>query len=203
MAKLRDLAHRVQLGPSTASIVAAAKARGIPSRRLNAGSLVQLGQGAKQRRILTAETDRTGAIAELIAQDKDLTRTLLRNVGVPVPEGRPVADAEDAWEAAQEIGAPVVVKPRFGNQGRGVATNLTTREQVMAAYDTPARRGTRSSSSGSPPATTTACWSSATASSPPRAASRRRSSATAVGRSPSWSRRSTATPGAATIMRRR
>ena len=141
VAKLRDLAHRVQLGPSTASIVAAAKARGIPSRRLNSGSLVQLGQGAKQRRILTAETDRTGAIAELIAQDKDLTRTLLRAVGVPVPEGRPVADAEDAWEAAREIDAPVVVKPRFGNQGRGVATNLTTCEQVMAAFDNAREEG--------------------------------------------------------------
>ena len=30
---------------------------------------------------------------------------------------------------------PVVVKPQDGNQGRGVATNLTTREQVVAAYD--------------------------------------------------------------------
>jgi len=132
--KLRELAHEVQLGPSTASIVNAAKARNIPSRRLNSGSLVQLGYGAKQRRILTAETDRTGAIAESIAQDKDLTRSLLRTVGVPVPDGRPVRDAEDAWAAAQEIGAAVVVKPRFGNQGRGVATNLTTREQVEAAF---------------------------------------------------------------------
>ena len=132
--RLRDLAHRVQLGPSTAAIVAAAKARGIPFRRLNSGSLVQFGQGARQRRILTAETDRTSAIAESIAQDKDLTRSLLRAVGVPVPEGRPVVDAEDAWAAAREIGVPVVVKPRYGNQGRGVATDLTTREQVMAAF---------------------------------------------------------------------
>ncbi|WP_422929606.1 cyanophycin synthetase [Singulisphaera sp. PoT] len=132
--KLRDLAHQVALGPSTASIVNAAKARNIPSRRMNTGSLVQLGYGNKQRRILTAETDRTGAIAESIAQDKDLTRSLLRAVGVPVPDGRPVRDAEDAWEAAQEIGAAVVVKPRFGNQGRGVATNLTTREQVEKAF---------------------------------------------------------------------
>ncbi len=132
--KLRNLAHEVQLGPSTASIVAAAKARNIPSRRLNSGSLVQLGFGSKQRRILTAETDRTGAIAESIAQDKDLTRSLLRAVGVPVPDGRPVRDAQDAWEAAREINAPVVVKPRFGNQGRGVATNLVTREQVETAF---------------------------------------------------------------------
>ena len=55
---------------------------------------------------------------------------LLLAVGVPVPEGRPVADADDAWAAAQEIGPPVVVKPRDANHGRGVATNLTTREQV-------------------------------------------------------------------------
>lgn len=64
----------------------------------------------------------------------DLTRGLLRYAGVPVPEGRPVSDADDAWEAAREIVAAVVVKPQFGNQGRGVATNLTTREQITAAY---------------------------------------------------------------------
>ncbi|MBX7169249.1 MAG: cyanophycin synthetase [Pirellulales bacterium] len=127
-------AHDICLGPSTASIVRAAEKRGIPARRMNSGSLVQLGYGARQHRICTAETDRTGAIAESIAQDKELTRTLLTQVGVPVPKGRPVTDAEDAWEAAQEIGVPVVVKPQYGNQGRGVITNLTTREQVMAAF---------------------------------------------------------------------
>ncbi len=84
--------------------------------------------------MLTAETDRTSAIAESIAQDKDLTRTLLRSVGVPVPDGRAVESPEDAWEAAEEVGLPVVVKPRYGNQGRGVTTNLRTREQVVAAY---------------------------------------------------------------------
>src|SRR5262249_22824135 len=84
--------------------------------------------------ICTAETDRTSAIAETVAQDKELTRTLLRSVGVPVPEGRPVEDAEDAWRAAEELGLPVVVKPRYGNHGRGVATNLITREQVERAY---------------------------------------------------------------------
>jgi cyanophycin synthetase len=132
--KLRDLLHKERLGPSTAAIVRAAVARGIPYRRLNSESLVLLGHGARQRRILAAETDRTGAIAESIAQDKELTRSLLRQVGVPVPKGRPVKDAEDAWAAAQEIGGPVVVKPQFGSQGRGVATNLSTREQVEAAY---------------------------------------------------------------------
>ena len=134
LARLRKLAQEVGLGPSTAAIVDAAQARGIPTRRLAPSSLVQLGHGAAQRRIWTAETDRTSAIAESIAQDKDLTRTLLQSIGVPVPEGRPVDDADDAWDAAEEIGAPVVVKPQDGNHGRGVATNLTTREQVLAAF---------------------------------------------------------------------
>ncbi|MHB1422096.1 MAG: cyanophycin synthetase [Gemmataceae bacterium] len=131
---LRDLANDVRLGPSTAAIVRAARQRGIPVRRLSSGSLVQLGHGFRQRRICTAETDATSAIAETIAQDKQLTRALLNAVGVPVPEGRPVADADDAWKAAQEIGLPVVVKPQYGNHGRGVATNLNTREQVVTAY---------------------------------------------------------------------
>ncbi len=133
--KLRDLAHDVCLGPSTRAMVDAAKLRGIPVRRLTEGSLVQLGWGSKQKRILAAATSQTSAIAEDIVQDKDLTRRLLLEVGLPVPLGRPVRSAEDAWAAANEIGLPVVVKPRDGNQGRGVALNLYTREQVLTAYE--------------------------------------------------------------------
>ena len=133
--KLSDLANDVCLGPSTRAMVDAAVAHGIPFYRLTEGSLVQLGFGSKQRKILAAATSQTSAIAEDIVQDKDLTRRLLQEVGLPVPAGRPVTSAEDAWAAAQEIGLPVVVKPRDGNQGRGVAINLFTREQVMAAYD--------------------------------------------------------------------
>ena len=141
LAKLRSHAQETLLGPSTRAISRAAEARGIPQRRLNLGSLVLLGQGARQRRIWAAESDRTSAVAGAIAQDKDLTRDLLRQIGVPTPEGRSVADADDAWRAAEEIGTPVVVKPRYGNQGRGVATDLRTREQVTRAYEAASREG--------------------------------------------------------------
>jgi cyanophycin synthetase len=73
------------LGPSTAHIVDAATERRIPSIRLTEGNLVQLGYGIAQRRIWTAETDQTSAIAEEIASDKDLTKSLLKSCGVPVP----------------------------------------------------------------------------------------------------------------------
>ncbi len=135
IAALNELDEDIRLGPSTGSIVEAAKARGIPFRRLTEGSLVQFGWGAKQRRIQAAEIDTTGAIAETIAQDKELTKKLLAAAGVPVPEGRPVSSAEDAWAAAQEIGGAVVVKPQDGNQGKGVTVNVSTREAVMAAFD--------------------------------------------------------------------
>jgi len=139
--RLRELAEDAMLGPSTRAIVDAAEARGVPVRRLNAGSLVQLGQGARARRIWTAETDRTSAIAESIAQDKELTKTLLAAAGVPVPRGRIASDAEDAWAAACEIGLPVVVKPRDGNHGRGVATHLIHREEVETAFTRASEEG--------------------------------------------------------------
>src|SRR5690348_7107425 len=134
VSRLRELNEDIRLGPSTGAIVRAAVELGIPYRRLTDGSLVQFGWGSRQRRIQAAETDFTGAVAESIAQDKELTRMLLKAAGVPVPPGRPVSDAEDAWAAACEIGCPVVVKPQDGNQGKGVGVNLTTREQVQAAY---------------------------------------------------------------------
>ena len=132
--QVREKIDDCYFGPSTASIVAAATERGIPHIRLNAGNLVQLGHGARQRRIWTAETEQTSAIAEGIAGDKDLTKTLLKSCGVPVPEGEVVASAEAAWDAAQDIGLPVVVKPTDGNHGRGVTLDLMTREDVEAAY---------------------------------------------------------------------
>ena len=135
LTRLRELDEDVRLGPSTGSIVAAALARGIPYRRLTDGSMVQFGWGSRQKRIQAAETSNTSAIAESIAQDKELTKMLLHAAGVPVPNGRVVTTVEDAWAAAQEIDAPVVIKPRDGNQGKGVAVNISSHEQITLAFN--------------------------------------------------------------------
>lgn len=132
--RLRDTVDDCYLGPSTGAIVTAATDRGIPHIRLNDGNLVQLGHGARQRRIWTAETEKTNAIAENIAGNKDLTKTLLTSCGVPVPEGEIVDGPEAAWVAAQDIGLPVVVKPLDGNHGRGVSIELTNRADIEAAF---------------------------------------------------------------------
>lgn len=132
--QLRELCDKLCLGPSTANIVDAATDRRIPHIRLTEGNLVQLGYGIRQHRIWTAETDRTSAIAESIASDKHMTKSMLQTCGVPVPEGQEVDSPQAAWEAAQDIGLPVVVKPTDANHGRGVFTDLTTREQIEKAY---------------------------------------------------------------------
>ena len=131
---LVDVADTVRLGPSTRAIVRAAVARGIPTRRVGSQSLVQLGEGACRRRIWTAETDATGTIAEAIAQDKEMTRRLLRQVGVPVPQGCAAATVEEACAAAAALGYPVVVKPRDANHGRGISFGVRNEQEVREAF---------------------------------------------------------------------
>ena len=132
--QLVERADEVCVGPSTMLIVRAAEARDIPWRRMSELSLVQLGQGARHRRIWTAETDRTPAISEAISRNKDLTKRLLEAAGVPVPRGRSVTTVSEAWETAQAVGLPVVMKPLDGNHGRGVFLNLSTREAIELAF---------------------------------------------------------------------
>lgn len=133
--RLLEMADEYRLGPSTAAIVAAARACNIPVLRIKPkSSLVQLGYGVYQKRILASETSHTSAIAVDLCQEKPLTNHLLRQVGVPVPAGGVVTSADEAWAMAQEVGLPVVVKPADGNQGKGVSVNLNSEAEVRQAY---------------------------------------------------------------------
>jgi len=128
-------AQRRALGPSTASLVAAAKERGIPWLRLNDYSLVQFGHGRHQKRIQATCTGNTSNIAVELASDKEETNGILRDLGLPVPQQYLVRSAANAKRAAQRMGYPVVIKPLNANHGRGVSINLTTPEQVEEAFD--------------------------------------------------------------------
>ena len=127
-------AQRKELGPSTASLVAAAEEREIPFLRLNKYSLVQFGHGRFQQRIQATITSKTPHIAVEISCDKEDTHNLLRDLGLPVPRQRLVFSERQAVRAARTIGYPVVVKPLDANHGRGVSINLVEDEQVNSAY---------------------------------------------------------------------
>ncbi len=126
--------QRRALGPSTASIVHAAEARGIPWLRLNEQSLIQLGYGCHQQRIQATITGQTSHIAVELASDKEETNRILANLGLPVPRQRLVQSADRAVSAAERIGYPVVTKPYNGNHGRGVSINLATPDEVKAGF---------------------------------------------------------------------
>jgi len=128
-------AQRKELGPSTASLVNAAEEREIPFLRLNKYSLVQFGHGAYQQRIQATITSKTPHIAVEISCDKEDTHNLLRDLGLPVPTQRMIYNQRAAVRSARHIGYPVVLKPLNANHGRGVSINLTSDEQVEAAFD--------------------------------------------------------------------
>ncbi|HEX8116165.1 MAG TPA: acetate--CoA ligase family protein, partial [Pyrinomonadaceae bacterium] len=130
----RRVAARTELGPSTRAIVDAATARGIPWARGNDQSLVRLGYGKHLRLIQAAMTDGTSAIGVEVAGDKDLTKARLARVSIPVPAGEVVRTEEEAVAAMSRVGAPVVVKPLDGRQGKGVSLGLSTPEEVSAAF---------------------------------------------------------------------
>lgn len=67
---------------TTAALLAAARARGIPGRRIARGVL-QLGQGNRQRRLVDTRSDRSGPAADWAAGDRGLLKALLDCVGVP------------------------------------------------------------------------------------------------------------------------
>jgi cyanophycin synthetase len=131
----KRLIAETELGPSTRAIVDAATWRGIPWFRIGTeSSLVQLGYGKNRRFIQAAVCDRTRAIAMEVAGDKDLTKTLLEQVSIPVPRGILAKTWDEAVDALERIGPPVVVKPLDGRQGKGVSLNLTTPEEVAHAF---------------------------------------------------------------------
>jgi cyanophycin synthetase len=127
-------AQRRALGPSTASLVRAAEARGIPWLRLNDQSLVQLGHGRYQQRIQATVTGRTPHIAVELASDKEETNKILATLGLPVPRQELVQSESQAVRAARRIGFPVVTKPYNGNHGRGISIRLMNDEEVAAGY---------------------------------------------------------------------
>jgi len=132
--RFQRLYETVRLGPSTGAIVEEARRRGIPVRRLNSRSLVQLGLSRNLRRIQATVTDRTSSIAVDIAQNKDETKRVLGNIGLPVPRGDAVRAVDDAVDVAEDVGYPVILKPLDASHGRGISARLDDEASLRAAW---------------------------------------------------------------------
>ncbi len=134
VSKLKDIRDSNMLGPTTYSIVKEAYDRDIPYMRLNDYSYIQLGHGKNQRRIEASMTDKTSGIGMEIADDKERTKEILEEAGIPVPRGEAVKNVEDALEVAKYLGYPVAVKPNVGNHGRGISSRVEDSEELKLAF---------------------------------------------------------------------
>lgn len=131
---LKNILRNEEIGPSTASILSEVKRRGIPVTRIGDNSVFQLGYGKYSKIIEATISSNTKAVSVDMACDKLLTKEILRNQCLPVADGDSVNNMDDLIIKAEQIGYPVVLKPRRGNQGRGVFANLKNKEEVISAY---------------------------------------------------------------------
>ncbi len=133
---LRMLWADASLGPSTESLVKEAEARGIPWFQLSARAMIQLGYGVHQKRLQATLSDRTGILAVELACDKEGTKKILRDAGVPVPRGTVIGYLDELEEAIASVGGfPIVIKPLDGNHGRGITIDINSWEAAEEAYD--------------------------------------------------------------------
>lgn len=123
------------VGPSTQSIVNAARRRRIPYRRLDNNSLIMLGQGINQKIVQATMACTTSSIGVDIASDKKETKRILAEAYIPVPEGASAYNIEELKNAVSAIGFPLAIKPVNGNKGKGVTTNIQTEEEAIKAFE--------------------------------------------------------------------
>lgn len=133
--RMREIREEVRFGPSTGSLVEEAVSRGIPYIRLNDQSLVQLGYGVYQKRIQATTTANTNMIAVDIAGNKHATKTLLGDMGVPVPKGFRIRDEEELADTLERVGFPAVIKPLDGNHGKGATVGIRSIDEARVAWE--------------------------------------------------------------------
>jgi GNAT-family acetyltransferase (TIGR03103 family) len=123
------------LNPYARLLTLEARRRGIAVEIVDEpSSMFRLSFGGRSFVCRESLTSMTSAAAMTICDDKALTRRILAGMGLRVPAQCAATDTTVAATFLAEHGA-VVVKPARGEQGRGIAVNLTTIEEVTAAID--------------------------------------------------------------------
>ncbi|MEM9541152.1 MAG: cyanophycin synthetase [Cyanobacteria bacterium P01_E01_bin.42] len=133
---LKELWGNASLGPSTETIITEAEERGIPWMHLSTRALIQLGYGVNQKRIQATLSDYSSILAVELACDKEGTKTVLRDAGIPVPRGTVIRYFDELQDAIEDVGGyPIVIKPLDGNHGRGITIDIQRRQEAEEAYD--------------------------------------------------------------------
>lgn len=131
------------LNPYARIIVDEAYRRGIEVQVDDAeAGLFSLSFGGRRVRCRESLSDLTSAVSMTLCQDKSLTHKVLKNAGLQLPAQQLAGNADDNLAFLEDHGA-VVVKPLDGEQGQGVAVNLTSLEDINRAIESARRIDSR------------------------------------------------------------
>lgn len=121
------------LSPYTTTITDEALRRGIAVHVIDASVPVfELCHGSSTIRCYRSLSDRVGAVTFHLTQNKYLAGCFLRERGFPVPPQELYANFNQALNFLKRH-SPIVVKPCMQWGARGVATNITTQEDLKTA----------------------------------------------------------------------
>ncbi|WP_028694826.1 N-acetylglutaminylglutamine synthetase [Pseudomonas cremoricolorata] len=126
---------QAELNPYARIIVDEAHRRGIEVQVDDASAgLFSLSMGGRRVRCRESLSDLTSAVSMTLCQDKRLTQHALEQAGLHVPVQQLAGSADDNLAFLEDHGA-LVVKPVDGEQGQGVAVNLSTFDELTQAVE--------------------------------------------------------------------
>ncbi|MBC5630185.1 cyanophycin synthetase [Clostridium sp. NSJ-6] len=131
---IKEMLNEELIGPSTLAVCEAAEKHGLPVMKLGSSSFYQIGYGKQGRVIEASITSNTSCIAADISCDKLLTKELLDLQNLPVARGAKVYNVISLLKEADRIGYPLVLKPQYGNKGRGVILDIKNEKELITAY---------------------------------------------------------------------
>lgn len=101
------------------------------------GKFFSLSTGEKTHYFFRSRGDKVSNKAVRLVQDKEKTKTMLAQNGVPVPIGQifSIDGFDKIKQFASGVGYPIVIKPVNGSMGKGVYTNIQDEEELTSSFN--------------------------------------------------------------------
>ena len=132
--ELKEIKSSKGLGVSAQALLKEALVRNIPLIELEDECLFMLGHGCKQKFLSASLTSQTSCISVDIISNKDQTKKILASACLPVPNGLVITDKTQLDTALNKINFPLALKPLDSNHGKGITTNILTKEMALIAF---------------------------------------------------------------------
>lgn len=128
------VSQQLQKGRSIGTLVTSSAAERDGAHVEWHGVYTAVAKKGDQRVLLRGHMCTDTATSGQIVRDKYLTKQILQSAGIATPRGRLATTPEEAVAIQRELGTAVVVKPRYGGQGKGVTVNVHSASDIREAF---------------------------------------------------------------------